>query len=154
MVSAAVYLKGGISGIILLGQDPSITGTRISGGITGLTPGKHGLHIHESGNITASCADAGGHYNPFKKAHGGPGDKERHVGDLGNIVANKLGIALFDFTFPEVQLSGEHSVVGRALVLHAGEDDLGKGGFSDSLTTGHAGDRLACGVIRAVGSLI
>ena len=42
---------------------------------------------------------------------------------------------------------GEHSVVGRSLVVHAGTDDLGKGGFEDSLTTGHAGGRVACGVI-------
>ena len=41
----------------------------------------------------------------------------------------------------------ERSVVGRALVLHADADDLGKGGYPDSLTTGHAGARIACGVI-------
>ena len=39
------------------------------------------------------------------------------------------------------------SVVGRSVVIHADEDDLGLGGQSDSLTTGHAGARLACGVI-------
>ncbi len=32
-------------------------------------------------------------------------------------------------------------------MVHADEDDLGKGGFEDSHTTGHAGARLACGVI-------
>lgn len=31
--------------------------------------------------------------------------------------------------------------------VHADPDDLGKGGFEDSKTTGHAGGRLACGVI-------
>lgn len=29
-----------------------------------------------------------------------------------------------------------HSIIGRACVVHADEDDLGKGGQSDSLTTG------------------
>ena len=33
----------------------------------------------------------------------------------------------------------------RAVVVHEGVDDLGVGGFADSLTTGHAGGRLACG---------
>lgn len=33
------------------------------------------------------------------------------------------------------------------LQVHADEDDLGRGGFPDSKTTGHAGGRLSCGVI-------
>ena len=35
----------------------------------------------------------------------------------------------------------------RSVILHADEDDLGRGGFPDSKTTGHAGARIACGVI-------
>ncbi len=38
-------------------------------------------------------------------------------------------------------------MVGRAIVVHADEDDLGRGGFEDSKTTGHAGSRISCGVI-------
>lgn len=43
--------------------------------------------------------------------------------------------------------SGDTNILGRAIVVHEGEDDLGKGNFSDSLTTGHAGGRVACGII-------
>ena len=71
-----------------------------------------------------------------------------HVGDLGNIVADEQGIARFKIVARRVDLSGDRSVVGRAMVIHADEDDLGLGGDEESLKTGNAGERLACGVIR------
>lgn len=40
-------------------------------------------------------------------------------------------------------------IIGRAFMIHADSDDLGLGNYSDSLLTGHAGARLACGVIVA-----
>lgn len=46
-----------------------------------------------------------------------------------------------------ISLRGAHSIVGRSVIVHAGEDDLGRGGFEDSKTTGHAGARISCGVI-------
>ena len=47
----------------------------------------------------------------------------------------------------KVRLSGEHSVIGRSIVIHNKEDDLGKGGDKESTITGNAGERVACGVI-------
>lgn len=47
----------------------------------------------------------------------------------------------------QISLIGPYSIVGRSVVVHAGTDDLGKGGHQDSLTTGNAGGRAACGVI-------
>jgi Cu-Zn family superoxide dismutase len=121
--------------------------TKISAEIHGLSAGKHGFHIHELGDLSGGCKTAKGHYNPYNKTHGGPKDARRHVGDLGNIIANDKGVANCEIIDELVQLNGLNSVVGRSVVVHADEDDLGKGGFNDSLTTGHAGARVACGVI-------
>ena len=68
-----------------------------------------------------------------------------HAGDLGNVFANKRGKAKFDIFAKRFQL---RSVIGRGIVVHAGEDDLGLGGDAESLITGNAGARLACCVIK------
>jgi Cu-Zn family superoxide dismutase len=119
----------------------------VSGKISGLTPGNHGFHIHEFGDNTNGCTSAGGHFNPFGKTHGAPTDDERHVGDLGNVVADEQGEATFEITDKLITLTGPQSVVGRSIVVHENEDDLGRGGQELSKTTGNAGGRLACGVI-------
>ena len=90
---------------------------------------------------------AGPHYNPYKRTHGGPGVAERHVGDLGNVIADASGVAEYHGEDDLITLFGKFSVLGRSCVLHAGEDDLGQGGHELSKTTGNSGGRVACGVI-------
>ncbi|KAK6009582.1 copper/zinc superoxide dismutase [Ostertagia ostertagi] len=46
-----------------------------------------------------------------------------------------------------ISLTGQHNVIGRAIVIHADVDDLGRGTSELSKTTGNAGARVACGVI-------
>jgi Cu-Zn family superoxide dismutase len=121
--------------------------TKIVATFSGLEPGLHGFHIHEFGNLTNYCQTAGAHYNPYKKTHGSPKDENRHVGDLGNVEADSEGNAKLELEDELIRLTGEHSIIGRSVVVHADEDDLGKGGKEDSLTTGHAGARVACGII-------
>jgi len=117
--------------------------------LSGLRPGPHGFHIHQLGDLTKGCATAGGHFNPHGAPHGGPADgsNKRHVGDLGNIVAAADGTVDVTLTDTHIALTGPHSVIGRSVIVHADEDDLGRGGHADSLTTGHAGARISCGVI-------
>lgn len=133
-----------VKGTILLMQSPG-TPTLIKGTITGLKPGAHGFHIHEFGDMSDGCKSMGGHYNPDNVNHGDL--NEGHVGDLGNIEADEDGKADFSIKAHRVDLIGDRSVVGRGMVVHEDEDDLGKGGDEESLKTGNAGERLACGVI-------
>ena len=122
--------------------------TLIFGRIVGLKPNQeHAIHIHECGDLTKGCESACAHYNPYSMNHGGPKSCDRHVGDLGNIKADSNGVAEFQMVDKLVQLNGPYNVIGRSVVIHEDIDDFGLGGHSDSLTTGHAGKRIGCGVI-------
>jgi len=136
-----------VSGVIRFTQDSENGPTHVKASLKGLAPGAHGFHVHQFGDNTNGCVSAGPHFNPFGKHHGGPKDDDRHVGDLGNVTADASGNVDVEFEDHLLSLSGPNSIVGRTMVVHADPDDLGKGGHEDSLTTGHAGARLACGVI-------
>ncbi|EKU20511.1 Cu/Zn superoxide dismutase [Nannochloropsis gaditana CCMP526] len=84
-----------IQGVIRFEQASETAPTILDGVITGLAPGRHGLHIHTFGDFSEGFAGAGGIFNPFGKAHGAPDDDERMAGDLGNIEANGEGKAEF-----------------------------------------------------------
>lgn len=144
--AVCVFQSFNISGYVHFYQEPGANVT-IEGNITGLPTGKHGFHIHQYGDLTNGCTSTGGHYNPFNQTHGAPTAEKRHVGDLGNIVADKNGSAVFCLFDHLLNLTGVYSIIGRAVVVHKDEDDLGLGGHNDSLSTGHAGSRLGCCVI-------
>ena len=142
--AVAVLGHGDAKGMISFKQKPG-KATIISGTVTGLSEGLHGLHIHEFGDLSDGCDSAGGHYNPTGVDHGDIDNG--HVGDLGNITADSNGVAKFSIKAKRIHLQGATSIVGRAVVVHEGEDDLGKGGDEESLKTGNAGERAGCGVI-------
>ncbi|RDA90077.1 hypothetical protein CP533_2909 [Ophiocordyceps camponoti-saundersi (nom. inval.)] len=140
--------KGNVSGTVIFEQESESAPTTISYNIVGNAPNaERGFHVHTFGNLTDGCASAGPHYNPFNKTHGAPTDAVRHVGDLGNIKTDDRGVAIGILTDSQIKLMGPYSVIGRAVVIHDGTDDLGKGGHEQSMQTGNAGGRPACGVI-------
>lgn len=119
----------------------------IAGQIHGLTPGVHGIHLHEKADCSApDASSAGGHFAPANNSHGAPTEPAatRHAGDLGNIVADEQGVATVDIVATGLTLgNGKRGVIGRALVVHSGKDDL------VSQPSGDAGKRVACGEINA-----
>ena len=104
-------------------------GTYFSGSVTGLSPGKHGFHVHESDDIHGGCEGAGNHFHtdPENNVHGSPEDKatEKHAGDFGNIIADGEGTANINFGSRSVNLfSGKKNIVGKSLVVYEQEDDF------------------------------
>jgi Cu-Zn family superoxide dismutase len=69
----------------------------------------------------------GPHFNPNNVEHGAPEDTTRHAGDLGNVTAGEDGVAEISVKDIQIPLSGANSIIGRAVVVHADPDDLGKG---------------------------
>jgi Cu-Zn family superoxide dismutase len=76
----------------------------------------------------------------------------RHIGDLGNVQTDGNGVVTVNIKDKLISLNGEHSILGRCLVVHEKPDDLGRGGDEESKKTGNAGKRLACGIIGTVNS--
>ena len=135
-----------VRGVVKLTQ---VEGKQVTlkGEMVGLTPGKHGFHVHVYGNLLKGCVTAGPHWNPEGVVHGGPDSETRHHGDLGNVEAGEDGKAPINMSDRLLMLYGPNSIIGRSMVCHANVDDLGVGGHELSSTTGNAGGRVACGAI-------
>lgn len=151
--SAAVAMLGGsigsglgpVKGVVRflqLSPDSCI----IDGTIDGLTPGFHGLHVHECGDISKGCESVGSHFNPYNTKHGGQGNdvQSRHAGDLGNVEADQTGRASFVLKDKVLKVP---DIIGRSIVVTEKKDDLGQGDSIHSSVDGNSGTRLACGII-------
>src|SRR6266853_5317136 len=96
-------------------------GVQVHAEITGLTPGKHGFHVHEFGDCAAADASsAGAHFNPTSQPHAGPDAAARHEGDMGNVEADASGNAKLDYVDHQISLTNDaKSAIGRSVVVHA-----------------------------------
>jgi len=120
-------------------------GVRLRSTFTSLPPGKHGFHIHTAGDLRGEgCQGACDHFHKGpESSHGDkPGTRRaygtRHTGDLGNIIVGTYSYFLANISPEELW--------GRALIVHADEDDVGLGMHEDSATTGHSGARIGCAI--------
>lgn len=122
------------------------SGVRIQIRVSGLPPGKHGLHIHSSGACKPPAfKSAGSHFSPQNHKHGFLNSDGPHEGDLPMLDVNSDGrVAAYDFTTTRISLSRDSLLQseGTSLVIHDKPDDYLTG------TGGGTGDRIACGIIH------
>ena len=143
--------SNGVTGVVSFMETPN--GLKIYYEINGLSDGKHGFHIHEYGDLTDGCKSACAHFNPFGKTHGDINSSERHAGDLGNVISkNRKARGTITDKMLSLDFNKKTCILGRMIIVHKDEDDLGLGGNEESIKTGNAGARLACGVIGLKGS--
>ena len=152
----------GITGVVTFtatSEGGDVTVTVNAEGITVNPNESHAVHVHSFGDLTfhQSGVATGGHYTGASggdgQSHGCPPSGSRHTGDLGAFRAQGGRIAdakrrpsVLGATNPPLRLDGPNSIIGRAVVLHAGDDSCG----GDS---GDAGARLATCVI-GVGAVL
>jgi len=122
-------------------------GVVLSGALSGLTAGVHGLHLHGVGRCegTGAFATAGPHLNPDSHKHGLESADGPHAGDLPNVIVADGGAGVVAARTSRVTLGDGPSSLfdadGAALVLHASADD------QRTDPSGNSGARIACGVI-------
>jgi superoxide dismutase, Cu-Zn family len=147
--STTVTMQGGPDDTDFAGTlsiTPEGTGVRIVADVAGVDKdGRHGIHVHENGMCEHHPAaaeakpfsTAGGHFNPTNTEHACPPTDPRHAGDLGNIEVSggkgHLELSVANLSMDQLN--------GKAIILHAGEDDC------KTQPTGNSGDRIACGVV-------
>lgn len=114
--------------------------------LSGLEPGVHAIHIHQSSDCTSPDGkSAGGHWNPSNQPHGKWGaETGYHKGDIGNFTADENGNGTISITTNEWCIGcGDDTkdIIGRGIIVHAGVDDF------NTQPTGDAGGRVSCGGI-------
>jgi superoxide dismutase, Cu-Zn family len=123
-------------------------GIHITGELTGVPNGEHGIHIHAVGTCDAAAKfeSAGPHFERGDNKHGTMNPDGPHAGDLENVVADDDGKAVVDLHNEKVATLAElMDTDGTAIVIHEKADDY------TTDPSGNSGDRFACGVVETNG---
>ena len=129
-------------------------GLQVMVSLSGLSPGRHGVHVHQNPSCGMGDADgdgrmepggaAGGHWDPLGTGDHGARTEDlddKHLGDLGNVTASADGTAEATFTVGNYSMD-DYDVVGHSVVVHSGRDDL------ETDPAGESGTRMGCGVVE------
>ena len=151
-VTARADIKGqGISGTAEFAEHAQSGSmmVELSLTVTGLTPGKHGVHLHAVGKCEPDFGAAGGHFDPGPASNTDPdANHPFHMGDVPNLEVGADGKGAMKIVTTRVTLSdGPLSVFdadGTAIIIH-GNEDKGTTGAPKSGVSG--GPRVACGVL-------
>jgi len=152
-MNAIACFDGAVKGSVSFHQCQPGVATTIDIKLSGFADRRpKAIHIHTYGDLSRGCDSAEGHYNPGNRKHGNFAlhGKDRHVGDMiNNLYPSSNGAVRVIYQDDLIDLYGKNSVIGRMVVIHAGEDDLGVKRDTDkgSATTGNAGGRIGCAVI-------
>jgi Cu-Zn family superoxide dismutase len=128
-------------------------------GSTGIAPEFHGFHVHAVGQCVPPFTTAGGHFNPTGDTHGA------HAGDMPSLLVNEDGTAELEFETDRFSIRDLFDMDGSAVIVHAGRDNFANipnryrspdsppegGPDAETLATGDAGARAACGVVERRG---
>lgn len=164
------YSNINLRGYILFTQFSKLSPVSVEVKLSGLSQGNHGFHVHEKGipkgTKTIDCKILGGHFNPYSVNHGSYSlNTIRHVGDLiNNLNVNSNGAVNIYFIDNLISLyPGKNSIIDRSIVIHKDKDDEGIPGLLalqsgkklnkkeiESLKSGNAGNRIACGNIKLI----
>ena len=116
---------------------------------SGLKPGRHGVHLHETGKCEPPFTSAGGHFDPGPASNTDPdANHPFHMGDIPNLEVGQDGKGTLEATTTRVTVSDGPLTLfdddGSAVISHVNEDQ----GITEAPKSGvSGGPRAACGVI-------
>jgi Cu-Zn family superoxide dismutase len=148
-ITGELKLEQGENGIVqvslVLRGDPTV-----------LTPGLHGIHIHEKSICEEDAQPrfntAGGHFDPGPFGNSTPVQDNHpyHLGDLPNIEIDERGEGRLETVTSRITLSQSPVSIfdqdGSAIIVHQNQDEM----VAEGTAAQAGGGRLACGVIEQI----
>ena len=118
--------------------------------LEGIPEGVHGIHVHETGDCSASDFESAGGHLAGDADHGVLVEGGPHPGDFPNAHVGADGMLVAEHFNDLLSLGSEGAGAmmdadGAGVIVHSGPDDY------ESQPSGAAGSRIACGVVELTG---